>query len=155
MIEGLQTGNAALVSAAADQMHANSADVGGNNIPVNGGTYNPDGLTVADVLSTAGAPAAVAAATAPGDAVPAAPAVVATAAATTVAADTGTHDHAPAAVEIHEPAFADSAHHFHHMWGSFCRGRQRRICAVPTITNIAWNGGHAALCPPCQTMRPQ
>jgi hypothetical protein len=122
MIEGLQTGNAALVSAAADQMHANSADVGGNNIPVNGGTYNPDGLTVADVLSTAGAPAAVAAATAPGDAVPvapaaAAPAVVATAAATTVAADTGTHDHAPAAVEIHEPAFADSAHHFHHMWG--------------------------------------
>ena len=40
MIEGLQTGNAALVSAAAEQMHANSADVGGNNIPVNGGTYN-------------------------------------------------------------------------------------------------------------------
>lgn len=121
MIEGLQTGNAALVSAAADQMHANSADVGGNNIPVNGGTYNPDGLTVAEVLSTAGAPAAVAAAAAPGDAAPvapaAAPALVATAAATTVAADTGTHDHAPAAVEIHEPAFADSAHHFHHMWG--------------------------------------
>ena len=57
MIEGLQTGNAALVGAAAEQMHANSADVGGNNIPVNGGTYNPDGLTVADVLSTAGAPA--------------------------------------------------------------------------------------------------
>lgn len=41
MIEGLQTGNAALVGAAAEQMHANSADVGGNNIPVNGGTYNP------------------------------------------------------------------------------------------------------------------
>ena len=57
MIEGLQTGNAALVGAAAEQMHANSADVGGNNVPVNGGTYNADGLTVADVLSTAGAPA--------------------------------------------------------------------------------------------------
>lgn len=53
MIEGLQTGNATLVAAAADQMHANSADVGGNNIPVTGGTYNPDGLTVAEVLSTA------------------------------------------------------------------------------------------------------
>ncbi len=32
MIDGLQTGNAALVGAAAEQMHANSADVGGNNV---------------------------------------------------------------------------------------------------------------------------
>ncbi len=56
MIEGLQAGNAALVGAAAEQMHANSADVGGNNIPMNGGTYNADGLTVAEVLSTAGCP---------------------------------------------------------------------------------------------------
>ena len=54
MVTGLQTGNAALVAAAADEMHANAADVSGNNVPVNGGTYNPDGLTVADVLSTAG-----------------------------------------------------------------------------------------------------
>jgi hypothetical protein len=53
MINGLQTGNAALVGAAAEQMHANAADVGGNNLPVTGGTYNTDGLTVADVLSTA------------------------------------------------------------------------------------------------------
>src|SRR3954462_7769417 len=65
MIEGLQSGNAALVAAAADQMHANSADVGGNNVPVTGGTYNPDGLTVAEVLSTAAAPPAAAAAVAP------------------------------------------------------------------------------------------
>src|SRR3954467_1685229 len=65
MIEGLQSGNAALVAAAADQMHANSADVGGNNIPVTGGTYNADGLTVADVLSTAAAPAPAVAAAAP------------------------------------------------------------------------------------------
>jgi trimeric autotransporter adhesin len=55
MIKGLQTGNVALVTAAADEMHANAADVSGNNIPVTGGTYNADGLTVADVLSTAGA----------------------------------------------------------------------------------------------------
>jgi hypothetical protein len=53
MIKGLQTGNAALVAAAADEMHGNAADVGGNNTPVTGGTYNTDGLTVADVLSTA------------------------------------------------------------------------------------------------------
>jgi hypothetical protein len=112
MIEGLQTGNAALVAAAAEQMHANSADVGGNNIPVNGGTYNPDGLTVAEVLSTAGAPAAVAA-VAPAAA--AAPDPVAKALAT---ADASTHDVAPAAVEVHDSAIHDGAHHFHHhMWG--------------------------------------
>jgi hypothetical protein len=34
-------------------MHANSADVGGNNVPATGGEYNPDGLTVAEVLGTA------------------------------------------------------------------------------------------------------
>ena len=45
MIKGLNSGNAALVTAAAEEMHANAADVGGNNIPVNGGTYNTDGLT--------------------------------------------------------------------------------------------------------------
>jgi len=111
----LQTGNGALVGAAAEQMHANSADVGGNNIPVNGGTYNADGLTVAEVLSTAGAPAAVAAVV-PAAAVPAAAAPAA--AATTLAADAGTHDVAPAAVEIHEPAAVDMSQHFHHhMWG--------------------------------------
>jgi hypothetical protein len=134
MIEGLQTGNAALVSAAAEQMHANSADVGGNNIPVNGGTYNADGLTVADVLSTAGTPVAAAAAApavAAADAAPAAhataPAAPATAptvaaapaagATTLAAADAGTHDHAPTAAETHDPAIAEIAHHFHHMWG--------------------------------------
>jgi hypothetical protein len=118
MIEGLQTGNAALVGAAAEQMHANSADVGGNNIPVNGGTYNADGLTVADVLSTDGAPAPVAvAAVAPAAAAPAAaaptPAPAAAPAATLAAADAGTHDVAPTTVEIHH----DVGQHFHHMWG--------------------------------------
>jgi hypothetical protein len=115
MIEGLQTGNAALVSAAADQMHANSADVGGNNIPVNGGTYNADGVTVAEVLSTAGTPAAVAAAT-PAAAQPEAPAAAPAAAVpTTLAAvDTGTHDVAPTMPEFHH---SGEGHHFHHMWG--------------------------------------
>lgn len=117
MIEGLQSGNTALVSAAAEQMHANSADVGGNNIPVTGGTYNPDGLTVADVLSTA--TAAVAATANADTAQPAAtaPTAAATPAATTnvAVADTATHDVAPAP-EVHEAAIHEMAH-FHHMWG--------------------------------------
>ncbi len=53
IIKGLTEGNAALVTAAAQVIHDNAADVGGNNIPVTGGTYNPDGLTLAEVLSTA------------------------------------------------------------------------------------------------------
>jgi hypothetical protein len=110
MVEGLQTGNAALVSAAAEQMHANSADVGGNNVPVNGGTYNPDGLTVAEVLSTAGTPAAVAAVT---PAAPAASTPAATVPATLAANDAVTHDVA-STPEIHH---VDAGHHFHHMWG--------------------------------------
>jgi hypothetical protein len=109
MIEGLQTGNAALVAAAADQMHANSADVGGNNIPVTGGTYNPDGLTVAEVLSSAGT---VAAAAAPAEAnasmsaaaVPTAPA----ASAVSVADAAGT------AADHHWSA--PQHHHYEHMW---------------------------------------
>jgi hypothetical protein len=125
MIEGLQTGNAALVSAAAEQMHANSADVGGNNVPVTGGTYNADGLTVADVLSTAVAAPAVAAADAPAaaaaPAAPAAPAAAAAApaapAATVAAADACSHDLAPTALEHHQSAIADMAQQFHHMWG--------------------------------------
>ncbi|WP_426526385.1 hypothetical protein [Bradyrhizobium sp. McL0615] len=134
MIEGLQSGNAALVGAAAEQMHANSADVGGNNIPVNGGTYNADGLTVADVLSTAGAPApaAVAAAApvaaAPAAAAPAAPVATAAAApapaATLAAADAGTHhdvapthDVASTVADIHHSELAEVIQHFQHMWG--------------------------------------
>ena len=127
MIKGLQTGNVALVQAAAEEMHANAANISSNDLPVTGGTYNTDGLTVADVLSTAGAPAAVAAATpaaaAPADAAPATPATAPAVAAapapvatTLAAADAGTHDLAPTAVEHHEPAIAE-IHHFHHMWG--------------------------------------
>ena len=121
MIEGLQTGNAALVAAAADQMHANSADVGGNNIPVTGGTYNADGLTVADVLSTAAAPlpavAAVAATTAP--AAPAAPAPAATTvAAVTSPATTGAADAGHSADDVVAPHHhVEHNHHFEHVWG--------------------------------------
>ena len=50
MVKGLKTGNAALVTAAAEEMHANASDVGGNQLTVDGGTYNTDGLTKLDVL---------------------------------------------------------------------------------------------------------
>lgn len=53
MIKGLKTGNAALVTAAAEEMHANAADVGGNQLTVDGTAYNTDGMTVADVLGQA------------------------------------------------------------------------------------------------------
>src|SRR6516164_11779063 len=43
MIKGLETHDAALVKAAADGFHANAMDVSGNNVPLNGGAYNPDG----------------------------------------------------------------------------------------------------------------
>src|SRR5437868_4291745 len=56
MIKGLETHNATLVKAAADGFHANAADVSGNNVPLNGGTFNADGTTIADALSTATGP---------------------------------------------------------------------------------------------------
>src|SRR5262252_9061017 len=56
MIKGLQTHNAALVTSAAEGLHDNAMDFSGNNAPLNGGTYNPDGVTVADALSTATPP---------------------------------------------------------------------------------------------------
>ena len=81
IIKGLNTGNAALVTAAAEEMHANAADVGGNNLPVNGGTYNTDGLTAADVLGQATATAAATPAAAGAAQAGAAAATAATAAA--------------------------------------------------------------------------
>jgi hypothetical protein len=114
MIKGLQTGNAALVTAAAEEMHANAADVGGNNTPATGGTYNADGMTVADVLSTAVAAPAVAAAApvtpAPAPTAPTAPAVQTVASAPPAAAD-------PAPVDPHHSPVPEMAQHFHHMWG--------------------------------------
>lgn len=110
MIKGLQTGNAALVAAAADEMHANAADVSGNNVPTTGGTYNADGLTVADVLSTA-----VPATTPVAAAAPVAPAAQTVASAPVNPAPTAPA--APAAIDAHQSPVAEMAHHFHHMWG--------------------------------------
>lgn len=87
-VEGLRTGNVDMVKAAAEQLHANAADVGGNNIPLGGGTYNGDALTVAEALSTATDPPAVT------EGIPAVPA----------SAGDG-HDHV-----------ADLTQHFHHLW---------------------------------------
>jgi hypothetical protein len=128
MINGLETHNAALVKAAADGFHANAADVSGNNVPLNGGTFNADGATIADVLSTATAPlppapvslltpAAPAAQVAAAD--PAAPAVAAPAAATPApapAAPAATDHSASADLGSHHQPLAEMAHHFHHMW---------------------------------------
>ncbi|SDO71746.1 hypothetical protein [Afipia sp. GAS231] len=116
MIQGLQTGNAALVTAAAEGFHANAADVSGNNVPLNGGTYNADGLTVADALSTATAPLPPAPVTPLTPAAPAAapaPAVVASAAAAAAGAD----DAAPGgAIDHQHSAMPEMAQHFHQMW---------------------------------------
>jgi hypothetical protein len=102
-------------------MHANSADVGGNNIPVTGGAYNADGLTVADVLSTAVAtplPAVVAAAAAAPAAAAAQPAATAsTTPAPAAPASDSADDNAGAHVE--HAAFHHhqmDAHVFAHMW---------------------------------------
>jgi hypothetical protein len=116
MIKGLQTGDANLVTAVADQMHGNAADIGGSNVPVTGGTYNTDGATVAEVLGApvaatppaAETPAATVAAVDP--AVPHAvvvsvePVTLATADITVGVAD---QDHSP----------APELQHLHHLWG--------------------------------------
>jgi hypothetical protein len=120
MLEGLQTGNAALVSAAAEEMHANAGDVGGNNTPVNGGTYNTDGLTSADVLSTAGTAATATTAAAPQTAT--APTVAATAPATTATAPATvaasfSHDDGATAMDAHHSQLMEMAHHAQHVWG--------------------------------------
>jgi nucleoid-associated protein YgaU len=101
-------------------MHANAADVSGNNVPVTGGTYNADGVTVADVLSTAVAPAAnVAANTQPAPA-PSAPAAPVVAAAPQAPAAPDPQKAAPAdhsGPDLQHTALNDMAHHFHHVWG--------------------------------------
>jgi hypothetical protein len=101
MIKGLQTGNAALVTAAAEQMHGNAADIGGHGVPVTGGTYNTDGVTVAEVLGTPAAP------TPPAAEAPAAAEPASLATADITAPATVDYDHSPA------PELA----HLHHMWG--------------------------------------
>jgi hypothetical protein len=107
IVKGLQTGTAALLPAVAEEMHANAAGASGNNVPVAGGTYNPHGLTVADVLSMAVAAAPAFAARSPSYA-SASPAPVAT-------ADASNHA-AVGAADSHHSHF-EMAHHFEHLWG--------------------------------------
>jgi hypothetical protein len=116
MITGLNTGNAALVAAAAQVIHDNAADVGGNNIPVTGGAYNPDGLTLAEVLSTATPAPAIAAATpAPAAATPAAAPAVAAPAVEVAAAAPAPLD--PGAADVTAAAEHHSHASYHHLWG--------------------------------------
>jgi hypothetical protein len=86
---------------------------------VTGGTYNADGLTVADVLSTAVAAPAVAAAApvtpAPAPSAPTAPTLPAAPAVQTVASAPPAAD--TAAVDPHHSPVPEMAQHFHHMWG--------------------------------------
>ncbi|UFZ03456.1 hypothetical protein LQG66_30215 [Bradyrhizobium ontarionense] len=110
ILEGFQTGNKALVAAAADQMHQNAADVGGNNIPVNGGAYNVDGTTTAQVLATTGGAsnADAAAMLAAIAAAPASNVIMLPSAAPASHASTG------AATAVMDGPMMDMAHH--HMW---------------------------------------
>jgi len=110
MIQGLQTHNAALVTAAAEGFHANAADVSGNNVPLNGGTYNADGLTVADALSTATGPLPPAPVT---PLTPATPAAATPVAGADDAGPCGGADHH----HHHQALVPEAAHQFHHMWG--------------------------------------
>ena len=110
MIKGLQTGDATLVTAAADQMHGNAADVGGHNAPVTGGNYNSDGVTVAEVL--AAAPVAETPATAAAEPAPA------HATAPTISAEPVTLATADVVIGVEDHTHSgmpDLAHH--HTWG--------------------------------------
>jgi hypothetical protein len=122
MIQGLQTGNAALVTAAAEGFHANAADVSGNNVPLNGGTFNADGLTVADALSTATPPLPPAPVTPLTPATPVTTPIPAVAAAAAPVAVASADDHAaPGGAIDHQHlehlGLPEMANQFHHMWG--------------------------------------
>jgi hypothetical protein len=115
LVTGLKTGNAALVNAAAQEMHANAADVGGNNVPSTGGTYNADGVTVADVLSTAVTAVASANVTpVPAAAAPAAPAASGGAATQTAANIASASPAGASAADNHPVITADASHHVDH-----------------------------------------
>jgi hypothetical protein len=116
MIKGLQTGDATLVTAAADQMHGNAADVGGNTVPVTGGTYNADGVTVAEVLGT---PTAETPPVAETPAAAAAPDVHQVAAPTVTVEQTAlaTADVGGESTDHPHSGMPELAHHLHHTWG--------------------------------------
>jgi len=117
MVEGLQTGNKALVAAAAAQMHDNAADVGGNNIPVNGGTYDGNATTIAQALAPSGMPAASMSDAATMSNATALPAVMAAMAAAAPAAAV-TADSGPSVISImpYIAAAEQEMSQHHHMW---------------------------------------
>ena len=118
MIKGLQTHNAALVTAAAEGFHANAADVSGNNVPLNGGTYNTDGQTVADALSTATGPLPPPSATPLTPAGPGAQSNPAVAGGPAHLHSGGDHSDAFAAGQLDQGLQHQAVHHhFEHMWG--------------------------------------
>jgi hypothetical protein len=115
IIKGLQTGDANLVTAVADQMHGNAAGVAGGAVSATGAHYNTDGVTVTEVLGTAPVTEASAnsvAATEPASADVAThptgvePVTLATTDVTTI----GSEDHTTSGM-------TDLAHHLHHTWG--------------------------------------
>jgi hypothetical protein len=57
-IQGLKSGNAALVAAAGSGFIADAKDVSGNNVPVTGGKYNGNATTITQALSMAHSTAA-------------------------------------------------------------------------------------------------
>jgi len=114
MIKGLQTGNTALVTAAADQMHGNAADVGGSNVLVTGGHYNTDGVTVAEVLGAAPV------AETPAPTAAAAAAEVHQVAAPTISVEPVTLATADVTIGVEDhvnSGMPDLAHQLHHTWG--------------------------------------
>jgi hypothetical protein len=116
MIKGLQTHNAALVTAAAEGFHANAADVSGNNVPLNGGTYNTNGQTVADALSTATGPLPPASTTPLTPTAPAAHSNPLVADAAHDPAAGGDHSASFAAGQLDQGLSHHGGQHFEHMW---------------------------------------
>src|SRR5215469_4160340 len=119
LIEGLQTHNAGEVNAAAEQLAANSADVGSNNLMADGGSY-------ANVVAAAQATAVTPNPTSPGQppvAGPPCPGAGSSTATTSTgstapAADSGSAHpaHAGNSRAAPTPAAHHHDHHFEHIW---------------------------------------
>src|SRR5215472_4285981 len=119
LIEGLQTHNAGEVNAAAEQLAANSADVGSNNLMADGGSY-------ANVVAAAQATAVTPNPTSPGQppvAGPPCPGAGSSTATTSTgstapAADSGSAHpaHAGNSSAAPTPAAHHHDHHFEHIW---------------------------------------
>lgn len=117
IIKGLQTGDATLVTAAADQMHGNAADAGDHNVPVIGGTYNTDGVTAVEALGTPVAATTTVAETPGAAAAPALPHTTAPAISGEPVTITTTDLTAPVGMDQDHSTAPELAHHLYHTWG--------------------------------------